>query len=263
MTAPEDHPARRKRRPLPPPEPIIVETRAPRRGASCGFFAGLSLLVVVVVAGIVILAFTNRLTGFMDDPLDNTLELLGIDRGQTEPEVIDARVVVLGIQNLALLETTRGDILVDETVVQEKTFVLRDARLRVQYAGRVTAGLDLSRLGEQDVVVEMPDRVTINLPPAQITGCYLRDPEIIENTCGTNLLGMADCSATYERLQRTAYERARVDLLETAQELDVLTDAIESAESAIAGLLRDLGFEEITFNRSTETLPPDDSCVAP
>lgn len=262
ITLPDQRPTRRKRQPA--PEPIPVEYVERRRGgmASCGFFVGLSLLIVVVVFALIALAFTNELTDFFDDPVDNLLEMAGIDRGQSTPEVVDARVVVLGIQNLAVIETTRADILVDETVVQEKTFVLRDAKLRVQYSGRVTAGLDLSLIEDGDVTVEGPDRVTIDLPPAQITGCYLRDQEILENTCGTNMLGTANCSDTYENLQQTAHNRALSDLLETAQEQDVTGMAIESAEGAISGLLQDLGFDEIAFNRSPETLPPDDSCLS-
>ncbi|HML22209.1 MAG TPA: DUF4230 domain-containing protein [Aggregatilinea sp.] len=256
---PDQRPRRRKRRPEPEPPIQYIEQRS--IWPSCGTFVGISLLVIVLVFGAIALAFTNEVTDFFDDPVDNLLEMVGIDRGNSTPEVVDARVVVLGIQELAVIETTRADILVDETVVQEKTFVLRDARLRVQYSGRVTAGVDLSLIEDGDVIVEGPERVTINLPPAQITGCYLRDPEILENTCGTNVLGMANCSDTYETLQQTAYNRAMSDLLDTAQEQDVTGLAIASAESAISDLMKNLGITEITFNRSTDTLPPDDSCM--
>ncbi|WP_119072600.1 DUF4230 domain-containing protein [Aggregatilinea lenta] len=262
IALPDQRPVRRKRRPAPVPEPPVQYVERQRSLPGCGFFVGASLLVVVIVFALIALAFTNELTDFFDDPVDNVLEMIGIDRGNSTPEVVDARVVVLGIQKLAVIETTRADILVDETVVQEKSFVLRDARLRVQYSGRVTAGVDLSLIEDEDIVMEEANRVTISLPPAQITGCYLRDPEIIENTCGSNVLGMANCSDTYENLQKTAYNRAMSDLLDTAEEQDVVGTAIESAESAISDLLGNFGITEITFNRSTETLPPDDSCTA-
>jgi hypothetical protein len=256
---PEQRPRRRKRRPEPEPPIQYIEQRS--IWPSCGTFVGISLLVIVLIFGVIALAFTNELTDFFDDPVDNVLEMVGIDRGNSTPEVVDARVVVLGIQELALIETTRAELLTDVTVVQEKSFVLRDARLRVQYSGRVTAGVDLSLIEDGDVIVEGPERVTINLPPAQITGCYLRDPEILENTCGTNVLGMANCSDTYETLQQVAYNRSMSDLLDTAQEQDVTGLAIASAESAISDLLKNFGITEITFNRSTDTLPPDDSCM--
>ncbi len=262
ITLPDQRPTRRKRRPAPDSEPVPVQYIERRSLPGCGFFVGASLLVIVLVFALIALAFTNELTDFFDDPVDNVLEMVGIDRGNSTPEVVDARVVVLGIQNLAVIETTRADILVDETVVQEKAFLLRDARLRVQYSGRVTAGVDLSLIQDADVAVDGPGRVTINLPPSQITGCYLRDPEILENTCGSNVLGTANCSDTYENLQQTAYNRAMSDLLETAQEQDVTGLAIASAESAISGLLEDLGFDDIVFNRSINVLPPDDSCLS-
>lgn len=234
------------------PAPVVRQ----RRGCmgTVALFGGLSLLVLTLALAIMMLAFTQQMTSFFDDPVDKVLEMFGIDRGNTEAEVVDTQLILLGIKDMAMLETTRGDILIEETVVQPKTFLLKDARLRVQYLGRVTAGIDLSQITEANILEQTDDRLVIQLPPAQITGCYLQYHDTLENTCGTNVLGMADCSATFERLNETAYERGMQDLLRTAEELAILDIAYDNAETAIAGLLRDLGFETIEF-RHSDPLP--------
>ena len=216
---------------------------------------------MTVVFAVMLLAFTNEMTDFMDDPVDNFLEFFGIDRGKTTPEVTDTRIIILGIKQMSILETVRGDILIQKRVVQEKTSILKDAELRVQFYGRLTAGVDLSQIQDGDVILHSDTRVEVHLPPAQITGCYLQDPEILESSCGTNFLGTANCSDTFQRLQETAYDRGIVDLLQAAEELDLLTEAIQNAENSVAGLLREFGFTDIEFVRSEAVLPPDETCL--
>lgn len=261
-----DMPSQRPIRANPPRKrsvPVERPVESSPRGCwgTFALFFGASMLVVTIVFAITVLAFTNEVSDFMDAPVDNVLELIGIDRGRSTPEVTDTRIIVLGIKQLSVLETVRGDILVQKTVVQEKSSVLKDARLRVQFYGRLTAGVDLSQIADDDIIVQSPDAIEVHLPPAQITGCYLQDPEILESSCGTNFLGMGNCSDTFQRLQKTAYDRGLVDLLQAADELNLLDEAIANAETSIASLLREFGFESITFIRSDETLPPDATCL--
>ena len=143
------------------PAPVVRQ----RRGCmgTVALFGGLSLLVLTLALAIMMLAFTQQMTSFFDDPVDNVLEMFGIDRGNTEPEVVDTQLILLGIKDMAMLETTRGDILIEETVVQPKEFLLKDARLRVQYLGRVTAGIDLSQITEASILEPPDDRLVIQL----------------------------------------------------------------------------------------------------
>lgn len=256
----DEHRRKRGSQEAPPPTPVVKQ-----RGCmgTCALFGGLSLLVITVTIAIMMIAFTQEVTDFFKNPFDNILEGFGIDTGKSTPEIVDTRLIVLGIKKLAVLETTRGDILIEETAVQEKTMLLKDAKLRMQYTGRVTAGIDLALIDESSIENSPDGRVIIALPPAQITGCYLQNPVVIENTCGTNVLGMANCSDTFEKLQDTTYTRALQDLLATAEELKLRELAYQNAEEAIAGLLSDLGFENVEFRRSMEVLPPDDSCLPP
>jgi hypothetical protein len=258
-------PARRK--PVHQPPVIEPPVASPnQRGclATCALFGGLSLLILTITFAAILFAFTQSVTNFFGDAWDGARDLFGIGDGAT-PEVVDTQVIVLGIRHMSVLQTTSGDILIEKEVVQEKTSLLKDAKLRIRYIGRATAGIDLAQITDQSVTVGPENHITIELPPAQITGCYLRDPEILENSCGTSFLGVADCSDTYERLQDKAYERAIGDLLDTAQELNLAEQAYQSAEATIADLLRDLGYstDSVSFTRRNETLPPDDSCLAP
>jgi len=256
----QEQPRRRPERRDPEDEPARA-----KRGcwSTCALYSGLSLVILTLVFAVMAVAFTQEVTDFLDEPWNRISELLGFT-GNATPEVTDTKVIVLGIQKMSFLETTRGDIMIEKTVVQEKTFVLKDASLHIRYIGRVTAGIDLSLITESDVILNPDNSLTVNMPPAQISGCYLQDPEILDSGCGTSFLGMADCDATLDQLQEVAYDRALVDLLETTQELELLNTAYENAEDSVAAFLNTLGYrdEQIEFRRSSEVLPPDESCIS-
>jgi hypothetical protein len=212
---------------------------------------------VLLVFGGVILVVVVLAVRFARDPIDNALGLFGFEKNST-PVVMDSRTIVLGIQKMAVLQTASGDIQITKTVVD--TGAAPDAELRVSYIGHVTAGIDLSRVGEQDIIAGSDDRLTVTLPSAQLTGCYLGKPDIVSWNC-TGIPFVQDCGKINERLQDEAYKRAIEELSETASDLKLLDLANQEAESRIYYLLKSLGYPQVSFNRSTEVLPPSDSCL--
>ncbi len=97
------------------------------------------------------------------NPLDEFLGVFGFDR-DAEPEVVDSRTIVLSIQEMAVLETVKSGILITKTVVDSSA--APDAEMQISYVGTVKAGVDLSLVGEEDVIVNADDSLTITLPPA-------------------------------------------------------------------------------------------------
>jgi hypothetical protein len=248
----EERPPRLRKRRQPPP---------PRRHGCLGTLALLnscSQWAVLLIFGGVILVVVLLAVRFVRDPIDNVLGLFGFERNST-PVVVDSRTIVLGIQKMAVLQTASGDIQITKTVVD--TSAAPDAELRVSYIGHVTAGIDLSRVGEQDIVAGPDGRLTVTLPPAQLTGCYLGKPDIVSWSC-TGIPLLQSCTKINERLQDEAYKRAIEELSQTASDLKLLDLANQEAESRIYNLLTSLGYPQVSFNRSTEILPPNDSCLS-
>lgn len=234
-------------------------TRAPRSClGTCAFFSGASLLVLTLVIGCMLVVSTLSLTKFLRDPLGNFLAVFGFEQ-DSEPQEVDSRTIVLGIQRLALLQTASGDVLITKTVVD--TGAAPDAEITVSYVGHVNAGIDLSLITDADVVVEADGAVTITLPPAQLTGCYLGKPEIQQREC-VDIPLVQDCGAIVQRLQDRAYDRALEELRETALALDLLGVANQQAEAQVFEQLRKLGINQVSFRRAEITLSPDPSCSA-
>jgi hypothetical protein len=215
--------------------------------SSCSLVT-LIIAVLVLICGVFVVYQT---TDFFDSFFEGVQDLLGIGEG-SEAEVVDAKVILLGIRKMAVLQTASDDIQVEEKVVKEKTSILKDAKLYIRYIGRVTAGIDLSLIEDDDITVGLDQSVVIKLPPAQITGCYLQNPEVIDSTCGTSFLGASDCDAIIEDMRQEAYEKGLQYLLEAAENDQLLDHAYLNAEEAIIDLLKDL-----TLLAKSSELPSD------
>jgi hypothetical protein len=214
-------------------------------------------LVILVGLGIVVAILVLSFANFMSDPLDNFLGTFGFDK-DAEPEVADSRTIVLNIQEMAVLETVRSGILITKTVVDSSA--APDAELQISYVGTVKAGVDLSLIGEEDVIVNEDNSLTVVLPPPQITHCDLGKPEIHRWDC-RGWAGLQDCSARRDRVQSVAYDRAMEELLETGYELDLLALCSQNAQATLQQLLKSLGYERVQFQQGAEVLPPDESCL--
>lgn len=245
-------PRKRRRPPAPPPEPVIV--KQPR---GCFSYIGQALLVMVVVFGVVFAVFALGLFDSLTDFGTDLRTFLGLE--DAPPEVVDTVVIVQGIRNMALLQTTVGDLLIEKEVVEDLP-LREDPFVRMRYVGRVTAGIDLSAIEQGDIVVTSPDSVRVTLPPAYLTGCYLENAQQLNASCGTTFFGLVSCTDKINELQRVAQNRAKVDLIMMAGELDIADQAYVAAEGAIGALLTDLGFDTIEFARSTAEAPVDPSC---
>lgn len=237
--------------------------RRRRTGGGCllGMFAplfGPARLILLVAVVVLTAMLTLQFSDFLRDPFDSVLSVFGFET-DSEPEVVDNRTIVLGIREMAVLQTATGDIQVDKTVVD--TGAAPDAELRVSYVGVVTAGIDLSLVAEEDIIANADGSVTVILPPAQLTGCYLGKPDVVSRSC-TDIPGLQDCGKIVNGMQDEAYDRSIDELRETALEMNLLQLAYEEAEARLAILLDSLGYERVRFERSPEPLPASETCFS-
>lgn len=241
--------------------------REPRRGGcamgGCGFFAGLGGLVLVVTAALVLLIGVLRVSSVTGSITDDIRDLLGLGGGDEKPQVTDVTTIVLETRRLARLETISGDILVEERVVRKNSSILRDSVLEIRWVGRVEAGVDLSQITEADFQVNPDDgTIVINLPPAQLTGCFLQEPQHLSGTTCGNLSPLQSCTDRLAEMQEEAYSEGIDYLYNTAMEADYVGQATEEAQIVLRNLFRRLGYDHVTFNVNPEPAPPDATCVS-
>ena len=86
----------------------------------------MSLLVLTLVFAFLTVVMIVDATEFLRDPLGNFLEVFGFE-SNTTPQEVDSRTVVLGIREMALLQTASGDIEITKTVVGHRA---RTRRMR-------------------------------------------------------------------------------------------------------------------------------------
>lgn len=133
--------------------------------------------------------------------------------------------------------------LVTVKYVLEKVVVLADARwygdnrVLLLAHGVVKAGVDLRRLGPEDLTLET-DRVTVTLPPPAITDVYLDENKtrVIEHSTG--LLRAFD-----KDLQIAARRHAVDELRRSALHNGIHEDAQEQARQLLTRFFDQLGFE--------------------
>jgi hypothetical protein len=123
-------------------------------------------------------------------------------------------------------------------------------------------GIDMAQITNEDIVAMGDNQVSIYLPPVQVTGCYLQEPEILKWECGYIIWGGGQCDDKLNELQDVLYEEGLAELLLKAEELNIAEAAYTNAESQIYDLVSGLGYDQVYFERSTEVPPPDDSCFA-
>jgi hypothetical protein len=156
---------------------------------------------------------------------------LGIKRANTA-------AVIQQIRTLSELVTVQ--YVIEKVVILEDVkyiAVLGENRVLMVAHGRVKAGIDLSRLGPNDLEVS-GNRVTIKLPPAQITDAYLDEQQtrVIERTTG--LIRMFD-----KDLEQTARQQAVDDIRRAARNAGIQKDAETRARTQLRALFERAGLE--------------------
>lgn len=153
--------------------------------------------------------------------------------------------VVEGIQDLDRLATVRWTESVPVTRESGGTGLERvftGERVLLIASGDVEAGIDLARIGEEDVTVE-GETVTIRLPEPEIFSASLDEGETGVYDRDLSPLNLRPDDALVEEARDEAVERIEA----AARENGILEQAETNAEDSIRAFVSALGFEEVRF----------------
>lgn len=161
------------------------------------------------------------------------------------PTIIpDPVTIVHELRPLSRLETMQYSI---EKVITAETgqgpfgFLFGDRLLLVAH-GTVIAGVDLDKLGRDDIQVGTDGTVTISLPPSEVFITALDNEQTYVYDRDVGLLRKGDIE-----LESAARLAAEQEMLKVAIEDGILEQAQTNAENYIYRLLRSLGFADVTF----------------
>ena len=163
--------------------------------------------------------------------------------GGTGPAVYSSTTVLRQVQTLSQLVTVK--YVMEKVVIFEdvKWYPGGDSRVLLVAHGVVKAGVDFDKVKLEDVEIS-GKRVTIKMPPAQITDCYLDDEQtrVVERTTG--LLRTFD-----KDLEQTTRKIAVDDIRRAARAAGILKDADERARAQLQRMFQQAGYEVEVVSR--------------
>ena len=153
--------------------------------------------------------------------------------------------VVTAIRDVARLEVTSFHIekVVEATDEQSRLwgFVQAKDTLLLVAVGDVVAGVDLSKLRDDDVVVdEARHAVRVRVPAPEVTMSTLDERATHVYARDTDVL-----AARNERLEGEARRQAEEQMRKAAIDAGILNRARASADRTLRALLRSLGYAEV------------------
>lgn len=165
------------------------------------------------------------------------------------PTVLPDPVTIINqIRPLARLETIQYTVekVITAEVGQGVLSPLSGDRLLFVGHGYVTAGIDLEKLGSQDLVLE-GGAVKVRLPAAEVFVATLDNDKSYVYDRETGLLTHGDIN-----LETIARQAAEDQIKQAALEDGILAQAQANAESFIRSLLNKLGYTQVTFIQPSE-----------
>jgi hypothetical protein len=188
------------------------------------------LAVIIFVAGIYLGATLLRFVG-----------------GGSSAKVYNTPAILQQVQTLSQLVTVKYVIEKVEVLEMPSNNLLGQAigsknRVLLLAHGNVKAGIDFSRLKPEDLKIS-GKKISIELPPVEITDAYLDDQQTKVVDRETGLLAPSD-----KDLEQTARQNAIEDIQRAARQNGILNDASERAVAQLKNLFQQLGFEEVEIH---------------
>lgn len=204
-----------------------------------GIFGGIFHMVGMLIASIF-----GGVFGWIGKIVLPVVLVLGVIWGITNPGMIQglmrlisggaftvtsAPAVITQIRSMSTLVTTAYDAEVTSEVKKDPAFsFLPSERVVLRVEGTILAGIDLSRIREQDVTVN-GGTVTVRIPPAYIVSKDLRSTQIATDQ---GLMPGIDPA-----LLPVAEQKGRDELLLVACNYGILAKAEQEAHVALGDLL--------------------------
>jgi hypothetical protein len=203
----------------------------------------LVVLVFVIVGGFALVNMVRQLTQPLER-VERALEEQIEEIVNPTPTILpDPVTIIHQIHSLSRLETasyTIEKVITAESGQGAFAFLFGDRLILVAH-GKVIAGVDLSKMGESDVIVAEGDRVVVTLPPAEILVATLNNQDSYVFDRDTGFVGMNPA------LETEARRAAEEEILNAALEDGILEMAQQNAEAYVRNLILSLGFREVLF----------------
>ena len=203
----------------------------------------LLILVALVAGGILFVSALQRLT----QPLEDAEQVLQeqFDKiTQPTPTIIpDPVTIIRQVVSLTRLET--ASYTVEKVITAESgqgpfEFLFGDRLILVAH-GQVIAGVDLGRMGLDDIVATEDGTVVVAMPAAEVFIATLDNGKSYIFDRDTGVIGLNPS------LETAARQAAEEEILSAALEDGILEMARRNAETYLRQLILGLGFKRIIF----------------
>ena len=215
---------------------------------SNGCISGALIIAAAILALGGIFYFTVNRAADTLNPFDGARRLNPLAPQPTVVRV-DRPAVIKEIKALSRLETAGYTI---EKVIEAGqegsaiyNLLVGDTILLIAN-GQVIAGFDLAKLRDEDIILSEDGKTaTITLPPAEILLSRLDNEKtrVYDRQRGVLTRGNVDLESEARRV-------AEQEILRAACDDGILTRAAEEGKTRMGGLVRALGFEQVTVNAS-------------
>lgn len=216
----------------------MTETGAPRAGDATRLWSGVRWVTAILVLAAAAFVATSIVTCAF-----HLAE--GDDTPSTTTVVRPTPQVVVAVRDLARLESAEYHMerVIDLKDQQRHVFGLiesEDAILLIA-SGEVSAGVDLTRMQDGDVVVD-PDARTarIVLPEPEVLSTRLDSERTYVHHRSTDALARRS-----ETLETRARQEAERTLRDAAVEAGILDRARDNARETVTVLVRSLGYDDV------------------
>ena len=172
-----------------------------------------------------------------------------IEQTLTTPkeEEVDLGAVVTRVRDLNRLETASMRVTHVSTITQSYKLVpnaMAGDELTLMATGDVIAGVDLSRLTQNDIRREVDGSVVMHLPAPEILVSRLDNRETRVITRRTGMFRRAD-----DNLESRARQHAEIGIRQEAMRKGILPLAANNAEAKLASFVQAIGVKHIRFER--------------
>jgi hypothetical protein len=209
-------------------------------------------IVVVGVGGYMLIGTVQRLARPLEEA-ERALEERFEEIAHPTPTIVpDPVSIIRQVRSLSRLET--ASYTVEKVITAESgqgtfAFLFGDRLILVAH-GQVIAGVDLGKMGEDDIILAEEGTVVVTLPAAEILVVTLDNQDSYVYDRDTGVIGMNPA------LETEARRAAEQEILNVALEDGILEMAQVNAEIYVRNLILALGFREVIFARTADPVVP-------
>jgi hypothetical protein len=227
----------------PPPggsQPIIIK----KGPSTCALLAGIAAFLLVSCA---VLAYAgvsegfDKLFGWIPNPFQEPKTVLDTSR----PTIIES---IKSVSELSTVKYQMEKIVVGTSTGVLPDWLVSDKLVLIAY-GEVSAGIDLSEIKPEDIVVQS-DTVRIRLPAPKIIYSKIDNGKTQVFERDTTIFTRAD-----PNLETAVRAEAERQMVAGALENGILKQAQTNTELVLRELLEGLGYTNIRFVQTLPTLP--------